>query len=442
MLEVGLQSNAVRELDEVSRVLELTGRDLYSAARETLRRQASDGAAPSAVLPASGARTGERFELLGPAGEELVYYRPVGSSVHVHRMRLSSVGMHRIRTRYASARSAVDEAGSRDLRRGVRTAFVVLAAGIWAGALALLLWMTNQFARPLHGLTQGLRRVAEGETGVRLPAAGVKEVARAAESFNRMAEQLEAGRERALYLARLEAWRSLARKTAHEVKNSLTPIRLTVGEMVARQQGPGQEFMAQAAQIVVDEINSLERRVRAFSDYSAEPAVEMAPCSLNQLAEERVSLLRAAHPTVLFTRRLTEGLPAVAADPDLVRGMMTNLLSNAAEAAGAGGVVLVRTERGAAGAVFEVHDSGPGVGAAARATLFAPAISFKKNGMGLGLSIVKRSALACGGDVSLVKGELGGAAFRVMLPWAQPRDGCQERLLPSMTNPTSGAHSS
>ena len=104
------------------------------------------------------------------------------------------------------------------------------------------------------------------------------------------------------------------------------------------------------------------------------------------------------------------------ASPDLVNGILTNLLQNAAEAAGPGGAVLVLTRGGGERVAIEVHDSGPGLGEEVSATLFEPTITFKKHGMGLGLSIAKKNALLSDGDVTVIPGELGGAAFRVTLP--------------------------
>jgi len=129
-----------------------------------------------------------------------------------------------------------------------------------------------------------------------------------------------------------------------------------------------------------------------------------------------VALLRPAHPDTTFSLRLDRATPLVRAGADLVRGILTNLLQNAAEAAGAGGTVIAITRRDADQAAIEVHDSGTGLSAEARATLFEPTITFKKHGMGLGLSIAKSHALLSGGDITLVPGELGGAAFRVTLP--------------------------
>ena len=106
------------------------------------------------------------------------------------------------------------------------------------------------------------------------------------------------------------------------------------------------------------------------------------------------------------------------ADQDLLKGILTNLLENAAEAAGEGGRILGVTAADGGRVSIEVHDSGPGLSEQARSSLFQPTISFKKRGMGLGLSIARKSALLNGGDIIVVKGELSGAGFRVLLPVA------------------------
>jgi nitrogen fixation/metabolism regulation signal transduction histidine kinase len=234
------------------------------------------------------------------------------------------------------------------------------------------------------------------------------------EAFNRTAVELAENRDTLVHVTRLASWQSLARKMAHEVKNSLTPIRLTMEEIVARRGERDDAFIEQAAQIVVEEVGTLERRVRAFTEFASEPPVRLEPVDVPQLLEERIALLRAAHPEVRYS---LESAPATAkADCDLVKGVLTNLLENAAQAAGPGGHVLSRIAASNGKIAVEVHDSGPGLSEQARNSLFEPTISFKKSGMGLGLSIAKRSALLLGGDIVLVEGELGGAGFRILLP--------------------------
>jgi signal transduction histidine kinase len=191
-----------------------------------------------------------------------------------------------------------------------------------------------------------------------------------------------------------------------------------VEEMLVRYDDADRGFMEQATQIVVDEIETLERRIRAFSQFAAEPPVEPGPIDVNGLLQERIAFLKTAHPEVAYDCRLSESTPPVVADQDLLKGILTNLLENAAEAAGEGGRILGVTAEDGGRVAIEVHDSGPGLSDQARSSLFQPTISFKKRGMGLGLSIARKSALLNGGDIIVVKGELGGAGFRVLLPVA------------------------
>jgi signal transduction histidine kinase len=186
--------------------------------------------------------------------------------------------------------------------------------------------------------------------------------------------------------------------------------------MLARQPAADRSFMETAAQIVVSEIELLERRVRAFSEFASEPPVNPEAIDVNALVNERVSLLRRAHPKTIYRFDLDERGPRIYATVDLVKGIFTNLFENAADAAGPNGCVLIATRLQDGQVAIEVHDSGPGISPEAAATLFEPTITFKKQGMGLGLSIAKKNALLSRGDVMLVDGKLSGAGFRVILP--------------------------
>src|SRR5205807_7017061 len=129
------------------------------------------------------------------------------------------------------------------------------------------------------------------------------------------------------------SWQVLVRKMADEMKNSLTPIRLTVEEIVALHDEPNAEgrkaFLGQAASIVVDEIESLERRIRAFSEFSSEPPVCPEALDIQAIVEERISFLKSAHPEVRYAVEVAETAPSALADQDLVKGILVNLLENA-----------------------------------------------------------------------------------------------------------------
>jgi len=336
------------------------------------------------------------------------------------------VAMEDLTRQYAEARKALAGPGERDLRRGFSRTLLVIAAALWLAALAALILLAARLSRPVQQLTQGLGRVAAGDLSARVPEYGSDEIGAALHAFNRMADQLQQAREHLILVTRLASWQALARKMAHEVKNSLTPIRLTMEEIVSRKGSPDggndSAFLEQAAQIVADEVNTLERRVRAFSEFAAEPPVLPAEIDVNALLEERINFLKGAHPEVFYEVNLAPEQPRAVADPDLIKGVLTNLLQNAAEAARAGGTVMARTALAGEKLNIEVHDSGPGLSAQAQASLFEPTISFKKGGMGLGLSIARRGAILCGGDLQALEGELGGAGFRVVLATAGVAD--------------------
>ena len=179
--------------------------------------------------------------------------------------------MQELSTKLRQAREVVGSIEARDLRRGFTLTLLLLVAIVWLISLAPLLFIAHRISKPIRQLTAGLTDFAAGDWDRRVESSRTDEVGNAVDAFNHMAEQLRRSRERLVYLTQISSWQSLARKTAHELKNSLTPIRLTVEEMAARQPSTDRAFMEQAVQIVVYEIETLERRVRAISELSSEP---------------------------------------------------------------------------------------------------------------------------------------------------------------------------
>lgn len=424
LLDRSLSYASTTELDHLSKSLEHTGREYYQQACESLKAAAISGklagqtvspAPPDELADFRHSGESERFILTGEDGRRLEYLVRHGDQVLVYAKDLG-VGMRQLSAQYKAARALVSQTRVRDLRRGFTYTYVLLMSAVWLTSLTALVIMARQISRPIRRLTAGLSQLAGGDFETRIESSRRDEIGRAIQAFNHTAAQLRHNRERLIHLTQLASWQVLARKMAHEIKNSLTPIRLTVEEMLARHPGPDRGFLEQAAQIVIEEIESLERRVRAFSQFSAEPPVEPVPVDMNALLEDRVAFLRMGHPEVSYIVRAAEAMPAALADEDLVKGILTNLLENAAEAAGNGGRILAEIKAEEGRVAVEIHDSGPGLSEQARASLFQPTISFKKRGMGLGLSIARKSALLLGGDIVPVAGELGGAGFRVVLP--------------------------
>jgi two-component system, NtrC family, nitrogen regulation sensor histidine kinase NtrY len=429
LLQRSLGYATTGDLDELSGTLEATVRQFYQRERDALRREAADGrveatrypAADVAAWPAAirefweSADT-ERFTLSGNDGDRVDYLQREPGAVAMYSRDLGGIRMQELGARLQRAREVVSALETRDLRRGFTLTLLLLVGVVWLLSLVPLVVIAHRISRPIRQLTAGLTAFAAGDWDRRLEQRRDDEVGSAVAAFNDMAEQLRRNRERLVYLTQMSSWQTLARKTAHELKNSLTPIRLTVEEMLARHSQADRAFMQQAAQIVISEVETLERRVRAFSEFASEPPVNPEPLDINAVVTERVSLLKPGHPETNYRTTLDDRAPRVYAAADLVKGILTNLLENAAEAAGPRGTVMTTTRLLGDQVAIEVHDSGPGLGPDVSRTLFEPTITFKKHGMGLGLSIARKNALLSGGDITLVAGELGGAAFRVLLP--------------------------
>ena len=417
LLSQSLRLSPVNQFSDLSKSLEQTGKEYYQQAKAQLKADALAGRVQPVRVPNAedllSPDDNEGFSLTGDGGDRLLYLVRTSTGITAWERPLR-IRMRDLSKEYGEARRTVDSLGI--LRRGSFPAWALLAASIWLMALGLVWLVATRFSRPIGNLTQALKSLADGNFRIRIPNERTDEIGQATEAFNRTAAQLEHSRDRLVNLTQVASWQVLARKTAHEVKNSLTPIRLTVEEMVARANTQDRAFLEQAAAIVVDEIESLERRIRAFSEFSSEPPILPEKLDLNAIVEERIAFLKTAHPEVRYAVEVASTAPIALADHDLVKGILVNLLENAAEAAGEGGQILTRVCPVEDNVAIEVHDSGPGLSELAKKSLFQPTISFKKRGMGLGLSIARKSALLSGGDIVAVKGELGGAGFRVLLP--------------------------
>jgi nitrogen fixation/metabolism regulation signal transduction histidine kinase len=428
LLEPTSFQSAAAQVKTLSQSLVRTSKELYQRDSADLRAHAQKGdltpqkfaanardSWPDTVKAFADTGDTERFNY-SPENSRLDYLVRHAGDVWVYSSDLTDIAG--VRGQIATASELVDVARERNVRVGMQRTYILVASSIWLLSLALLVYLAHRISRPIQQLTAGLTAVSAGDLSARVIERRDDEIGRAIRAFNDMAEKLQESTDRLVYLKQLASWQTLARKMAHEVKNSLTPIRLTVEEMMARYQEDDRGFMEQATQIVVEEIETLERRIRAFSQFAAEPPVRPGELDVNSLLQERVTFLKTAHPEVAYECRLADTVHHVLADQDLIKGILTNLLENAAEAAGEGGKILGVTAEEKGRVAIEVHDSGPGLSEQARASLFQPTISFKKRGMGLGLSIARKSALLSGGDILLVKGELGGAGFRVLLPVA------------------------
>ena len=306
------------------------------------------------------------------------------------------------------------------------TAWIVGSAGVMLG-LGFSFWAASRVTRPVRELASTVRDVAGGNWDARAPVESKDEVGQLAEDFNHMTEQLVEQRDRMIQAERVAAWRELARRLAHELKNPLFPLQITIENLQrARQASPEQfdEVFSESTTTLLAELDNLKIIVGRFSDFAKMPAPHLETIDLNQIVREVIKLFDPQieapdRPRIAKALQLDDHLPPVAADPEQLRRALRNLVLNALDAMPKGGTLTLRTQRldgpTERKVALEVSDTGEGLTPEECARLFTPYYTTKQHGTGLGLAIVQSVVSDHKGTIT-VRSEPGkGATFRIEL---------------------------
>jgi two-component system, NtrC family, nitrogen regulation sensor histidine kinase NtrY len=220
---------------------------------------------------------------------------------------------------------------------------------------------------------------------------------------------------------KVAAWREVARRLAHEIKNPLTPIQLCA-ERLRRHFAGGpssaKELVDECTTTIVGEVESLKGLVDEFSQFARMPAPRTVPTDLEQVITETLSLYNGIFAGVRIEQRFGAGVPLVRLDVEQIRRVIINLVDNAVEAMDRKGEIVVETQfdRPNGLARIVVADDGPGIPAAERDKLFLPYYSTKRRGSGLGLAIVRRIIAEHGGNIEVADNNPHGTRFTIELP--------------------------
>jgi two-component system nitrogen regulation sensor histidine kinase NtrY len=220
---------------------------------------------------------------------------------------------------------------------------------------------------------------------------------------------------------KVAAWREVARRLAHEIKNPLTPIQLSA-ERLRRHfsQSPPQtrELVDECTTTIVGEVESLKGLVDEFSQFARMPAPRAVLTDLHSVLEDALSLYRGLLAEIDIRTHFAESLPKVSIDAEQIRRVILNLVDNAIEAMDRRGVIDIETRHDAANNLVRVvvADNGPGIPPAEREKLFLPYYSTKQRGSGLGLAIVRRIVAEHGGSIDVTDNQPRGTRFAIELP--------------------------
>ena len=313
----------------------------------------------------------------------------------------------------------------------LRNRIVMTSAAVAAGALLIgllvSLWVAARITRPVRELAEGAREVAAGRWETRIDVRGLDEIGQLGIAFNDMTRTLASQRDRLLQTERVAAWRELARRLAHELRNPLFPLQITVENLQRAKQLDAKQFLEvfnESTATLKVELANLNAIVGRFSDFSKMQAPVFTRMDVNEALRNIIRLFEpqfnvVGKPTIAAEYFLTEPLPEIDADPVLLHRAFQNLVLNALDVMPAGGTLTLRTSERGPNVLIEISDSGAGLTPEECARLFTPYYTTKQQGTGLGLAIVQSIVSDHHGTISVSSEEGHGATFRIELPKRQ-----------------------
>jgi signal transduction histidine kinase len=300
----------------------------------------------------------------------------------------------------------------------VSVVILLLGAGVLYASVNVAGHLSRQLSRPIDELVGWTQLIRRREP---LPAVGGEPTARGAPEFEALrqalrdlAETLAVARDRELEAERLRAFREVARRVAHEIKNPLTSMRIAVDQL-GRSDGRADGRTATAIEVLNAETDRLERLAREFADFGRLPEGPQSEVDLVELLEE---LGRTGVPegVRVAVRGNGAGDRTIMGHYDPLRRAFANLLRNAAEAMKGQGAIDVTVTGDGSGIAVTIADHGPGIADDLRQRVFEPYFTTKADGTGLGLALVRQTLEAHRGTIALTATPGGGATFAIVFP--------------------------
>jgi nitrogen fixation/metabolism regulation signal transduction histidine kinase len=304
----------------------------------------------------------------------------------------------------------------------------IIALLIFAAVSVFLiaLWISSLIAReitnPIKELAAGTREVAAGDLDYQVNIDARDEVGMLADSFNQMTMRLRRYADELRVAEKSAAWREVAQKLAHEIKNPLTPIQLSAERLRRRYHSRREGYeqvLDECTSTIVDEVDKLRRLLDEFSRLARMPRADPVPSDINTILAKSLRLCGEFPENVEVITEYAEHLPPLSVDPEQMGQAFFNIIKNAVEAMSRGGRLTLHTrEVDSDSKCVEIGfaDTGPGISEDAMARLFTPHFSTKIGGAGLGLAIVQKIVTDHGGEVTVKSEEGKGTIFTIRIP--------------------------
>lgn len=314
---------------------------------------------------------------------------------------------------------------------GARLAIGLFSIFMFGFSIFFSFLFARKLSRPIIRLADATRQVSSGDTNIFLDSREEGEMGILINSFNQMVKDLRSKNEELMHIQRVAAWKEVAQRMAHEIKNPLTPIQLSAERIRKRlETNPHpeklKEIIIDATETIVGQVRVLEHLVKEFSEFARMPVPTLVNQALNPILEESVRLFQES-TDIHFELKLSPSLPEVFVDRRLFLGVINNLIKNAVEAIDSRETntqpktirIQTKLEKRVVQRIvsIQIEDSGDGLLPELRKKIFEPYYSTKeKHGSGIGLAIVQKTIIDHQGHISVTDSNLGGCKFIIELP--------------------------
>lgn len=290
--------------------------------------------------------------------------------------------------------------------------FIVLIFVLGTGIL-----ISRQISMPLKNLANYTKIIADGNLDVKIGTKRQDEIGKLENAFDKMTADLKQKRDELIKIEKEIAWREMAKQVAHEIKNPLTPIKLSIQQLYKAYKDGAKNFdeiFKQAYEMISEQIETLNRIASEFSNFARMPERRLEICSVNTLIDEAIQLF-AQYQGISFIKNYCSQDLHVIADRDELRRAIVNIIRNSVQAIGNNGRIEVTTQQQDERVIISIEDNGAGIPDDVAKRIFEPNFSTKSDGMGLGLAIVKKTIEDLNGEISFTTKVGEGTKFIIKL---------------------------
>lgn len=294
---------------------------------------------------------------------------------------------------------------------------VLLIVGLAILSISVAGRLSRGITEPIQDMVQGMQRIADGDLTSRVTTKAKDEFRFLVDSFNQMIQDLEESRQKLIEAERMTAWQDVARRISHEIKNSLTPLAISLRGLrnhLLSTETP--KNISDSLQSVEDEFESLKRMAAEFSDFARMPAPEKEALNLNEVVRSVVYLLTHAMGEVKMETKLDPDLPFISADRKQIKQVLNNLIKNGIEASHDRGIITISTrpsQEESFAVDLTIEDQGDGMDPDILGKIFQPYFTTKGNGTGLGLAITRKIIDDHAGEIVVSSDKGKGTCFTI-----------------------------